>query len=672
MRVTELIALGGETDDDEKAIILRVKKPVTFGYVPGQYASIRVSGIDMHWHPFSIGSEPSQPCLEFYMMVSTSSNKTWTAQLWDIAKAAKTPTDLPFTTVDVLGPYGTCINTSSHMHLCAIGGGTGIVSMLSTLKATVNLLCQINPRYHADAEAGLRESAKELVVQRKEISKSFRHMTRRSLSTKDSTTAVQPCDVEQALGGALEMIDKDDNSFETPDKSRSTSKNKSKTPPAARSKHNNMSGEKIRRGSSAGLTSSMTANGAVNTDLLRTRMHKLWFKEVMKLLFLLAPVWELLMSGLTLSWHNETHPITEEMMYFLKAGTIVCAVNFGVIFLASFEALFFEAWVDILFVGISIFSTLWWCEHKSWGNFNHLQVCAFLGLSAYRGLRTWTVANSSLNDSIQSQVAKLGVSSLVSISSMELVWVCRDASLVEFLWPEIDTYWTKLKATWGNRAGDVVTIKIYVTSTDVTARKRLERSLRDTALFETGALKFGRPDIFDTVQNQLLNRVKDDANAGGVSAASSTLVAFCGSPSLGSVVGREVMNVQIIAEATKHGHHTMTFYQENYGIAPTKKKSAYEEGEVGVVKALNETEVTSTTLEGANGHNKDSGTNEGRNGSEHVYQSCQVKGDGGNDDDDVSDDGIEINGIEIDLGLDDVLEGANSKKQSPKSGMEFY
>lgn len=154
MQVTELIALGGNEEKDHKAIILRVKKPVTFGYMPGQYASIRVACIDMHWHPFSIGSEPSQRCLEFYITVSASSNNSWTSQLWDIAKAGTHMSHLALDNVDVLGPYGTCIDTSRHMHLCAIGGGTGIVSMLSTLKAAVNLLCQINPAHHAEAEAG--------------------------------------------------------------------------------------------------------------------------------------------------------------------------------------------------------------------------------------------------------------------------------------------------------------------------------------------------------------------------------------------------------------------------------------------------------------------------------------------------------------------------------------
>lgn len=421
--------------------------------------------------------------------------------------------------------------------------------------------------------AVLRESAKELVLQRKEISKSLAYLTRRSLSIKDTTHAIPMNDVEEALSSGVEF-------FEQREIIHDDKKSKSTNKVVDRSLSPSRSGKKCERAStrhSAGLMSSMTANGSVNTHLLRLRMRKLWLKEITKLLFLLASVWELLMSGLTLSWHNETDAITKSMMYFLKAGTIVCTVNFGVIFVVSFEALLFETWLDILFMGVSILTTLWWCANNSWGQFNHLQICAYLGLSAYRGFRNWSVATSSLNDNIQTQVAKLGVSSLVSISTMRLVWICRDASLVEFLWPEIDTYWTKLKTAWGNQAERVVNIKIYVTTSDSASRTRLELLLRDTALFETGALEFGRPDIFEIVQNQLLDRIKDDAEAGGVSAASTTLVAFCGSPVLGSVVGRNVMNVQIIAEATKHGHHTLTFNQENYGITPRMNVNAIHE-----------------------------------------------------------------------------------------------
>lgn len=155
MAVTELIALGDNASPHEtdRVIILRVKKPITFGYVPGQYASVRIASIDRHWHPFSLASEPSQACLEFYITVSTP--HSWTAKLWDVAKAASRPGGaLPFRFVEVIGPYGTCIDTKSHMHVCGIGAGTGIVPILSALKATVNVFCQINPSSHAAAEAG--------------------------------------------------------------------------------------------------------------------------------------------------------------------------------------------------------------------------------------------------------------------------------------------------------------------------------------------------------------------------------------------------------------------------------------------------------------------------------------------------------------------------------------
>lgn len=472
---------------------------------------------------------------------------------------------------------------------------------------------------------GLRESAKELVVQRKQISKSFRHITRRSLSSKDMMNTIQPLAAEDVERG-LQSVG-----------------------PQSRKGVNNKRDALTRKPSSMGLESSMTSKGAVNTELLRSRMRKLWLKEIVKLVFLVAPVWELMMSGFMISWHTGDYPPTDVMEYFLKVGTILCTVNFGVIWLASFEALFFEAWIDILFLGVSIFSTLWWCADNTWGHFNTLQICAFLGLSAYRGLRTWTIANSSLNDGIQSQVAKLGVASLVKTSSMQLVWICRDPTLVEFLWPEIDAYWTKLQATWGNRAGKVVDIQVYVTTTDTSTQKRLKRTLGDSSLYESGALKFGRPDIFDIVQGQLLNRVRDDATAGGMSAASSTLVAFCGSPSLGSVVSRDVMNVQIIAEATKHGHHTMSFYQENYGIIPTPRKQNVEDPDM----------VPSDQMQQAKSPGGEN-LQEEKNGDYRCCKSAECE-----DALDMDDCGIEINGIEINLGLDETPTEANG-------GLAFY
>lgn len=55
-------------------------QPALFQFEPGQYAFLRVSGIDRAWHPFSIASEPKSDTVEFY--VDVFGKGSWTEQLW--------------------------------------------------------------------------------------------------------------------------------------------------------------------------------------------------------------------------------------------------------------------------------------------------------------------------------------------------------------------------------------------------------------------------------------------------------------------------------------------------------------------------------------------------------------------------------------------------------------
>jgi predicted ferric reductase len=114
MRVHEWRALGDD-DSDDKVLILRLHKPITWSFRPGQYARLRVASIDYTWHPFSIASAPCEETLDFYVEVAGGA-KSWTGRLWAAAKEnPELDSEAPFV-VSVLGAYGAGIEYAGRTH----------------------------------------------------------------------------------------------------------------------------------------------------------------------------------------------------------------------------------------------------------------------------------------------------------------------------------------------------------------------------------------------------------------------------------------------------------------------------------------------------------------------------------------------------------------------------
>jgi predicted ferric reductase len=108
-----------------RMIILKLKKPILFRFSPGQFAFLRINGIDNHWHPFSIASGPESSELEFYIEVH--GKRSWTTKLWDLLDVVNDEeiSNLRMF-VEVMGPYGTCLaKTEEYSHVISLGAGTG-------------------------------------------------------------------------------------------------------------------------------------------------------------------------------------------------------------------------------------------------------------------------------------------------------------------------------------------------------------------------------------------------------------------------------------------------------------------------------------------------------------------------------------------------------------------
>ena len=109
--VEECKALGDDSNESRKMVKLRVTRPTTFVFRPGQHVFIAIKTIDFHWHPFSIASAPREKTLDFYVEVMSTSkmdgSDSWTHKLWRDAK------DGLVTKVSINGPYGSGFNDIS-------------------------------------------------------------------------------------------------------------------------------------------------------------------------------------------------------------------------------------------------------------------------------------------------------------------------------------------------------------------------------------------------------------------------------------------------------------------------------------------------------------------------------------------------------------------------------
>ena len=104
--VEECKVFGDDSDESRKVVKLRLTRPATFVFRPGQYVFIAIKTIDLHWHPFSIASD-SEEAIDFYVEVMSTSkvdgSDSWTHKLWRDAK------DGLVTKVSINGPYGSRI-----------------------------------------------------------------------------------------------------------------------------------------------------------------------------------------------------------------------------------------------------------------------------------------------------------------------------------------------------------------------------------------------------------------------------------------------------------------------------------------------------------------------------------------------------------------------------------
>jgi hypothetical protein len=557
---TRLVSSSAVTGTNgSRMLIIKLKRPVLFNSKPGQYAFLRLTELDLHWHPFSIASGPDSSCLEFYIEVFT--DKSWTGKLWKMLKADgdTNGSNLREFDLEVMGPYGTSLaNTNSYSHALAVGSGTGkynvvlsrcklhvaiecspidtlftgIVPMLSLFKQHVHQLLRLDPANHfLDLERHqrkIRQIEKAEEPRKASLAKKVAASCRARRTPDDRPSKSKRDSVVQSIRNRI-AIHESVQEMEGSDR------------------------QLVRLSMQAMRSAARRATRSIYGVVLLTIM----------------PVLGISLIALTISWNTIDVELYGGMVEALMILTAVFQLSFAVVACCVWDASQFAAFIDTAFCLIMPFADWYWFGHyEQNGVLSPSDITTYSLLMGYLTARAWSMTVKPRHRSWRT--ADGSCSGLTTLERLEMVWVTRSASLVSEILPEINTIWDQLVSVWGaENAQAVCRIQIFVTDTDQRAVALLKQELLHQSLGQgtCDSIRFERPDFAEIIENHTLDMITTRRN-------SYSVLAFCGSPILAGNLHHLKINNDMVAAVTGNKRHQMEFVSESYGGSKGGKKKA--------------------------------------------------------------------------------------------------
>lgn len=520
-----------------KMVILRVRKPIAFNFRPGNYVFLKAKKLDATWHPYSIGSEPMCDTLDFFMEVY--SENSWTDKLWRAIYARQhdpnAPNDSSDLEIEVIGPYGSGLGDAKNFtHMFAFGSGTGIVPMISHLKAHVHYLCSLQP---------------QVFFQNKEMRRVRRHQIEKELQSSGTVIGRTCSSIYNLFDGNFKKTKEQQLHL---DYTNPVYAEKYRTA-AIRIQHLYMHRSITKYG-----------NDSAVIKTFGKRRTKLGFRTVFSILKATLPVYYLIILSLMLSWSNLDGGADPAMKLTLLILSVIAVALFA-IFAVNGRVNNLATYIDMTMVVLAVL--LGWFfddsvqELAPWQQF----ICTLV--TGYMCYRTWTTAAYVKG----SELASFETADNNQLDKFKFVWVTRSAALTAELWPELDKAYSQLQKSWGaNATSRVLQMDVFCTDSDPVACERLAEVVCNTKLYVNKSLQFRRPDIDKLIQGHIVELSRSDI-LDGYDVQTATLIAFCGSPPLGRVVGTAAAEVTLDAALTGNKHHKIHFEQENYGLRAAPK-----------------------------------------------------------------------------------------------------
>jgi hypothetical protein len=553
----KLESSSATTGKGSKMVVLKMRRPTLFDFKPGQYAFLRLSFIDSSWHPFSIASGPASPSIEFYIKVIDG--QSWTGKLWHLindnrAEEGRTGSALRIE-VDLMGPYGTgLVRKEDFSHALAIGSGTGtkyapmrnqvwynssdinslspfsvtlfagIVPMLSLFNQHVRQLTRLDPESRRvellDHQKRLRQVELAESQRKKSIAKKVKSCYSNravNLKTRQDTLSLS---IHKGLDACEAM--------------------------------------KLRNATGAEQQGESVVK---DFEINRKEMKKAAFsatRSIYGVVILAAlSVFGIMLIALTISWNTNGFEIGNGMVTFLEVSTVLFQLSFAAAAFLLWDGGQLLALIDTVFCVVAPFADYFWFEqYECSSELTQANVARYCILIGYMSARFWSTTVKSRHRSWKRATLSDGVASL---ERLELVWICRSTSLASELLPIMNETWCALVECWGEEnAHDACRLQIYITSKDEVANEQLRRELENNAVYQSGAIRFGRPDLGKIVEDHTLNLIATHRS-------SCSVLAFCGSPELSLRLHKHKISNDMLTAITGNKRHQMEYVYESYG-----------------------------------------------------------------------------------------------------------
>jgi hypothetical protein len=282
----------------------------------------------------------------------------------------------------------------------------------------------------------------------------------------------------------------------------------------------------------------------------------------------------------TVSWNSNSFGIRNGMVTFLQVSTVLFQTSFAAATFFLWDGGQLLALIDTVFCVVAPFADLiWFKQYETSSVLTETNVARYCILIGYMTARFWSTTVKPRHRSWKKATHNDGVSSL---ERLELVWICRSTALASELLPIMNETWSALVDCWGEEnARNACRLQIYITDKDEAANEQLRRDMESTAVYQSAAIHFGRPDLEKIIENHTLDLI-------ATRRSSCSVLAFCGSPELSLSLHQHKISNDMLTAITGNKRHQMEYVSESYGgvkkSKPRQPPPPKEEGKGLVTK----------------------------------------------------------------------------------------
>ena len=268
------------------------------------------------------------------------------------------------------------------------------------------------------------------------------------------------------------------------------------------------------------------------------------------------PIMGVTLLGLTISWNCIPIKLHDGMTDGLKFVTGVFQCFYAIVSLCIWNANSLLSYIDLIMCLITPFADWYWFGvYNTSGVLRPADIATYTLVLGYMTARVWTRAVVSRNK----RFTDGAMGSAAKTDKFEFIWVTRSASQVSEILPDVLLYWDALVEAWGvENAKRVCNVSVYVTDRDRVACEKLYKEFASTCMVKNGRLSFHRPSFMELIENHTVDVVCSRRN-------SSSLLAFCGSPTLATEIHSMKISNDMVTAITGNKRHQMEFISESYG-----------------------------------------------------------------------------------------------------------